>query len=94
MSRGQLNEKVQKMAKKFLGREMTTTELRLIPYVQYVMLNEQRIDPRKCNWQDREVLSLWRKAGHIVGGASGLGITKKFWDFMCKVLFYTYVERD
>lgn len=93
MGRGQLNDEVQNLAKKFLGREMSTTELRLIPYVQYVMVNEQRIDIRKCNQDDREILQLWKEAGHIEGGASGLSITKDFWDFMCEVLFITYVCR-
>jgi len=94
MGRGQLNKEVQVLALDFLGREMTTTELRLLPYVQYVMMNSQRIDPEKCNGDDRKILALWRKAGHIEGGASGLAITKEFWIFMCEVLFYTYVKRD
>lgn len=92
--RGQLNDEVQRYAREFLGREMSIVELRLIPYVQYVMINEQRIDPCKCNQADREILQLWREAGHIEGGASGLAITKEFWDFMCEVLFLTYVCRD
>ena len=91
MGRGTLTPKVQEKAKTFLGREMTLVELRLIPYCQYVMCNEQRIDIRKCNREDRDVLNLWRDAGYIKGGASGLSITKEFWDFMCEILWLTYV---
>lgn len=94
MGHGQLNYRVQILAREFLGREMSVTELRLIPYVQYVMVNEQVIDIRKCNRADRNVLQLWREAGHIEGGASGLAITKEFWDFMSEVLWLTYVCRD
>lgn len=92
MGRGRLTEKVQKLAKEFLGREMSVAELRLIPYTQYVMVNEQIIEPVRLNEEDRGILSKWRKAGHIEGGASGLSITKDFWDFMCEVLFETYVD--
>lgn len=89
--RGQLTDKIQEIAKKFLGREITTAELRLIPYTQYVMVNEQKIEPRRCNHEDRAILQLWREAGHIEGGASGLSITKEFWDFMCEILWLSYV---
>ena len=90
--RGSLTEKAQEIAKKFLGREITVVELRMYPYIQYVMMNDQKIDPIKCNQEDREVLALLRKAGHIEGGASGLRITKEFWDYLCGILFETYVD--
>jgi hypothetical protein len=91
MARGCLTEKIQGIAKEKLGREITTTELRLMVYTQYVMLNEQRIDPRKINQEERELLSLWRKEEHIDGGASGLSITKDFWDTICEILWEGYV---
>ena len=60
-------------------------------YVQYVMMNEQRLDPRKCNGDDRRVLQLWKDEGHIEGGASGLAITREFWDAMAAILWFAYV---
>ena len=90
--RGTLTTEVNNIAKKMIGREITLTELRLIPYIQYIMVNEQVIDPRKCNDDDRKVLSLYKKEGHIEGGASGLAITKEFWDFMTEILFESYVK--
>lgn len=90
--RGQLSERIQAKAKELLGRETTTTELRLMPYIQYVMVNDQRIEPRKCNQADRDVLSLWRSEGHIEGGAGGLAITKKFWNTICEIVFLGYVD--
>ena len=94
MGRGQLTEAVKAKSKELLGYEIGVTELRLMPYVQYVMMNEQRIDPNKCNGDDREILSKWRKAGHIEGGASGLAITREFWDILCEILFMSYVDYD
>ncbi len=90
--RGQLNEKVQKVAKKFLGAGLTTAELRLIPYLQYVMVNEQKLDPRKINQEERAILSRWKARGLIEGGASGMRVTEEFWRFMCDVLLYAYVD--
>lgn len=92
--RGQLTERVAAKAKELLGRDIDTTELRLMPYIQYQMMNEQRIDPAKCNGDDRRVLALWHKEGHIERGASGLGITKKFWDILNEILFLSYVDID
>ena len=90
--RGALTHEVNDKAKELMGRELTLCELRIMPYVQYVMMNEQKIDPRKCNQDDRNVLNKWRKEGHIEGGASGLAITKEFWDFMHEILFIAYVD--
>lgn len=91
MGRGVLTDKIQKIAKEHLGREIGIRELRLIPYIQYVMVNDQKIEPRKVNAEERTILSTLRKEGHIEGGMTGLAITKEYWDFMCEVLFYSYI---
>ena len=89
--RGQLTEEIKAKSKELLGYEIDVVELRLMPYVHYVMTNDQRIDPRKCNQDDRDILSKWRKAGHIEGGASGLSITRDFYDILCEILWMAYV---
>lgn len=92
--RGQLTERVAVKAVELLGRKIDVAELRLMPYLQYVMMNEQRIEPVKCNQADRDVLRRWRDEGRIEGDASGLGITKQFWDSINEILFLAYVDRD
>lgn len=89
--RGALNDDIQKLAKDFLGREITTTELRLYPHLDYVMKNNQRIDPKCINQVDRDVLKILRSEGHIEGGASGLSMTKEFYDYINQVLWLGYV---
>jgi len=42
--------------------------------------------------EDRKVLRLWKDAGYMEGGASGLSITKEFWNFMCEILWIGYVD--
>ena len=92
--RGELTDRVKAKSKELLGYEMDVTELRLMPYVHYQMMNEQRIDPRKVNGDDRKILSKWRTAGHIEGGASGLSMTKEFWLILNEILFLSYVDID
>ena len=92
--RGQLTERIKGKSMELLGYEMDTDELRLMAYVQYVMTNNQRIDPAKCNGADRKILSKWRKAEHIEGGASGMRITEEFWNILCSIIFLGYVDID
>lgn len=92
--RGILTKEIQEIAKKHIGREIDTTELRLIPYIQYVMVNKQRLDMSKINQEERVVLRKLKDAGFVEGGASGLSITEEFWAFMCEILWQSYVKRE
>lgn len=92
MTRGKLSDKCQKKAIEVLGREISLLELRVMPYIQYVMMNEQRIEPAKINTEERKILSEWRKQGHIEGGSSGLSVTNYFWRAINEILYIAYVE--
>jgi hypothetical protein len=89
--RGKLTEAVQDEALAELGREITQAELRLMPYIQWVMMNNQRLEPNKIHQGEREILATWRKEGYIEGGASGLAISKEFWDAINQILWHSYV---
>lgn len=90
--RGQLTPRIKEMSKALLGYEMDQTELRLMPYIMYVMVNEQKLDPNKINGDERKILAKWREAGHIEGGASGLQITHEFWNIICEIVRLGYVD--
>ena len=90
-TRGKLTMEINDMAQKFLGRGITQTELRLYPYLDYQSKNEQKLDPRRINEDERAILSTLRKEGHISGGASGLFMTKEFYDYIQNVLWLGYV---
>lgn len=90
--RGQLTPEVQQKAVEVLGREISREELRLMPYVQYVMMNEQRIDANRINTSEREILSSWRSEDWIEGGAGGLAVSKHFWDALSEILWLSYVN--
>ena len=91
MARGQLTEEIQKLARNFLGREISVRELRLYPYLDYVMKNEQKLEPAHINQEEREVLRVLKNERHIEGGASGLSMTKEFYDYINQVLWLGYV---
>lgn len=91
-NKGVVTEKVQDLAQRLLGRKIDTVELRLMPYIQYVMVNEQTIEPNKINKVERVILRKWKDAGHVEGGAGGLGITKEFWDIINEIIFLSYVD--
>lgn len=93
MARGTLSDKVKARAVELMGREISIRELRFLPYVQYVMMNEQKIDPNKVSAEERDILSKWREAKYIEGGASGLAITREFWDIISDLCFIAYVEQ-
>lgn len=90
--RGMLNSKVQDIAEKYLGRPLkSTTELRLLPYLDFVMKNDQKLDPNKINSEERQLLSELRTEGHIEGGVSGLQMTKEFYMAVQEIIWQAYV---
>jgi hypothetical protein len=92
--RGQLTQRIKDRSLAMMGREITQEELRLMSYAQYVMVNEQRIDPNKISQSEREILRLWKDAGYMEGGASGMTIIREFWDILCEMVFLGYVDID
>lgn len=94
VGRGLLTTDINKVAVMMIGREITQTELHLIPYVHYVMVNDRKLKIPLIRDGEREILRQWKEQGHIEGGASGLAITKQWWDFMCEVIFLGYVGYD
>ncbi len=90
--RGQLTDRIKKRSIKLLGYEIGVTELRLMPYIMYTMINSQKIGTEHCNGDDRAILKKWREAGHIEGGASGLQITEDFWNIICEIVRLGYVD--
>lgn len=92
--RGQLTDRIIKKSEEMLGYQISQQELRLMVYVQYVMVNAQHLDITKVNSEERKILSKWREAKHILGSASQMSITKEFWDAICEIIFLGYVDID
>lgn len=92
--RGQLTERIKEKSVELLGYEITQDELRLMPHIMYVMMNEQKLTPKYINQEERNILRRWKDRGFCEGGALGLAITKEFWDIMCEIVFLGYVDID
>ena len=93
MGRGTITDEIKEIARDKLGFEnFSQKELRLLPYIQYVMMNNQEIEPERINQVEREFLARLRICGLIEGGINGLTITKRFWDIMNEILWLSYVD--
>ena len=96
--RGMLTDEIVSKAREMLGDDIQfdTTSLRLMAYVQYVMINQQKIDHAKVN--EDELLILWEwdaKEWISYSTAQGdISVSKKFWDVMSEILWLGYVIRE
>lgn len=88
MNRGMLTDEI----KEKFG--ITLKELRLLPYFQYLLLNNQRVDPAKIDNEERQILKKWRDEGKITFSISdSCTCTKEFWDWMNEILWKSYVPK-
>ena len=86
MSRGMLTDE---LVNKY---GITLKELRLIPYLQYLLINHMSVDPQKVDAEERKILKKWQDEGKITFSCSEVVTsTKEFWDFMNEVLWDSYV---
>jgi len=90
-SRGMLTDEIKSKSKELFGYEINTRELRLIPYIIYVMTNERYINIKKVNAEELTIIHKWMLVGHIYGTLDNLYITKKFWDICNEILYFSYV---
>ena len=67
-------------------------KLRLLPYLQYLIMNSMPVDPAKIDSEERAILGEWRAKGYIsYSMIEPCACTREFWDMMNDVLFDTYV---
>lgn len=76
------------------GLDLDKTNLHLLPYVQYVMMNEQVFDRAKLSREESRIIKELREAGCLgIRNNGKFQCTDRFWTCMNEILFYTYVER-
>jgi hypothetical protein len=93
--RGVLTEEIQKKSKELLGYDLIENELRLMPYIQYIVTNEKRIYRENLNALDKAILEFWIEKGYISCDLNyHIEITKSFWDAICEILYIGYVDID
>jgi hypothetical protein len=75
----------------YFGRASSQRELRLLPYLQHVLINDGYIDQRRINDEERAILVILAEEGHIQQWMPTLSVTKQFWDFIAEILWDSYV---
>ena len=96
MGRGNVTPEVRERIHTLLGVQITDRlYLSLMAYLQYVLMNDQRIDHARISCADRKLLADWRKKGWIDGGKGevDLKVSRFFWDAMSEILYLSYVVR-
>lgn len=92
--RGMLTEEIKKCSNELLGYEIDTIELRLMPYLQYIVINDKLIDYRKINFNEKTILIKWEDLGFIKFNNDNekVSITEEFWNIINKIIFIAYVN--
>lgn len=85
-TRGQLTEEI---TSKY---GISLMELRLMPYLQYLLVNHEPVNPAKMRNGEREILQRWRDEGKITFSVQEpCTISKEFWNTMSDIIFMGYV---
>ena len=94
--RGCLTEGIKTLSMATFGRIISLKELRLMPYLQFVLMNDKVIDYSKIDMDEREILASWQSEGWFFyyNDNQKIMVTKEFWDNMNKILFYSYVYHE
>lgn len=90
-NRGVLTKEIQVKANDLLGREITVKELRLMPYLQYVMVNYRKFDNHRISMEEWQIIGKWRDAGLIAIVGNEVRITLEFWRIINELVFMAYV---
>jgi len=91
-TRGSITNDIQEKAIELLGREISIAEFRLMPYIQYILMNNKQLDDALINEQEWSVIESWVKDGYMTTCGFPVAVTKKFWDIMSELLWMGYAS--
>lgn len=89
--RGGLTDKIQELAKEYLGREITQKELRLYPFIDYCIKNGGYMDRQKLDSEELDILHSYKKSD-LHRDCGYVWVSRAFYDYMQKVLWESYIE--
>lgn len=84
-------EKVTKMFEKY--KVDVNKAIRLLPYIDYVVKNGGRYDLAKMSPEEVRILDGLASDGYIWDIDEHIFVTREFYDFVCEVLWESYVEK-
>jgi hypothetical protein len=92
--RGELTERVEEASRVQLGYEITQKELRFMAYVQYELMNNQKLDVNKIDGAEIVIFDSWVKDGRAYFVGDYFRVTSAFWQAMNNILWLSYVDRS
>ncbi len=95
--RGQLSPEIQNISKEFFGYEITKTDLRLFPYILYIIQNNRYFETIKLNHEEIILLNTWKDKKLINPSFTNGEITtisKKFYDYITQIIWLGYINYD
>ncbi|KKN14023.1 hypothetical protein LCGC14_1000190 [marine sediment metagenome] len=92
MGRGELTDEVKKVSVDQLGYVVDMAELRLMPYLQYCIMNSEAMSLHKLSDEDHEVLHKWDKKGFIDSVSIRPRLTKMFYVAITEILCVAYCQ--
>ena len=96
MSRGKLNTKIMEISKKFIGRIITIDELRLLPYLDYILKNGGDINRERINNEEYEILISFSEKQYITlnDDLDEDGYKNRYFKITCKSKdFYMFIQK-
>jgi len=91
--RGILTDEISEKAKELLSIDaLTVRELRLFPYIQYIIINGGFIDEAKINDEETEIIETWKEKGWLNGNEK-ISSSKLFWDAICEIIWIGYANQ-
>jgi len=90
--RGIITDKIKEKSLELIGYEITQKELRLLPYIDYLLKNSKGLDRRRITDEEITIINSWESMGFIIIGLK-IKCKKNFYDFMQEILWMGYVEK-
>ena len=92
--RGMITDEIQSASKAVLGYKIGVIEFRLMPYVQYELMNGGLLMKRRMNQKEINVLKKWQKSGFVDLAEDvhvySISVTQDFWKAMNHLLWFGY----
>lgn len=79
---------------KVTGLRLTREVIRLLPYIQYVLMNEQRFDRAKVSQEEHTIIRNLIEKGCLLDHNGRIRCSLEFWISLNEVLYLSYVDYE
>lgn len=76
------------------GVRLDRKNIRLLPYIQYVLMNEQVFDISKITLQENAIIQELKSKGCLIDHKGRIRCTLDFWTVLNDVLYLAYVDHE